>query len=137
MEKAQTAIKDFDLSAFQLVNTAILEVENPKGDPLLFNGAPVTITLYGPGSKEYKNAKYKLENANQTRSIAMLRGKTSKTAAEDQEKANAEFLAACTAQVDNFPITGGALALYSNPGLVYITDQVNKFLGDAENFMPT
>jgi hypothetical protein len=131
------AIKDFDLSQFETTDTATLTVMNPKGDELLVNGEPVTITLYGPGSKQFVNAKYKLDNANQTRSIAMLRVKTAKNAAEEIRQQQAEFYASITVSLDNFPIDGGALALYMNPKLSYITDQVEKFISDTENFMPS
>jgi hypothetical protein len=131
------AIKDFDLSQFETTDTATLTVMNPKGDELLVNGEPVTITLYGPGSKQFVNAKYKLDNANQARSIAMLRGKTAKNAAEEIRQQQAEFYASITVSLDNFPIDGGALALYMNPKLSYITDQVEKFISDTENFMPS
>jgi hypothetical protein len=128
--------KAFDLSQFETLDTAILTVQTPKGDDLLVGGEKVTITLYGEGSKQYVNAKYKLDNAMQTRSIAALRGKTNKNAAEEQAQLRAEFLAAVTASIDNFPIEGGALSLYANPKLGYITAQVDKFLGETENFMP-
>ena len=131
------AYKDFDLSQFETIDTATLTVLNPKGDELLVGGEPVTITLYGPGSKQFINAKYKLDTATQARSIALLRGKTLKNDAEEIRQTNAEFYAAVTASLNNFPIEGGALALYSNPKLAYITDQVEKFLSDAENFMPS
>jgi hypothetical protein len=127
----------FDLSQYESRDTAVLTVQNPKGDDLIgVNGETVKITLYGPGSKQYVNAKYKFDNAMQTRSVALLRGKASKNAAEENAQLLAERLAACTAQIENFPIEGGALALYSNPKLGYITDQVTKFLDDHENFMP-
>lgn len=129
--------KDFDLSQFETLDTASLYVQSPKGDELLVNGKPVIINLYGPGSKQFVNAKYKLDNAIQTRSIAMLRGKQSKNAAEENRQLQAEFYAAVTASIDNFPIDGGALALYSNPKLNYITEQVEKFLNETENFMPS
>lgn len=129
--------KDFDLSQFETIDTANLTVLNPKGDELLVGGKPVTINLYGPGSKQFVNAKYKLDNATQTRSIAILRGKTSKNAAEELQQQQAEFYAAVTASIDNFPIEGGALALYLNPKLNYITEQVEKFLSDTTNFMPS
>lgn len=129
--------KDFDISLFETIDTARLTVLNPKGDELVVNGEPVTIDLYGPGSKQFVNAKYKLENATQARSIAMLRGKTSKNAAEETRQMQAEFYAAITASLNNFPIDGGALALYLNPKLGYITEQVEKFIGDTENFMPS
>lgn len=129
--------KDFDLSQFETIDTANLTVLNPKGDELLVGGKPVTINLYGPGSKQFVNAKYKLDNATQTRSIAILRGKASKNAAEETRQQQAEFYAAVTASIDNFPIEGGALALYLNPKLNYITEQVEKFLSETENFMPS
>ena len=66
----------------------------------------------------------------------MIRGKISKNIAEESAQLQAERLAGCTESIDNFPIEGGALALYSNPKLSYITDQVIKFLDDTENFMP-
>ena len=126
----------FDISQFETVDTAALAVKKPNGDELLVDGKPVIINLYGPGSKEYINAKYKFENATQARSIAMIRGKISKNIAEESAQLQAERLAGCTESIDNFPIEGGALALYSNPKLSYITDQVIKFLDDTENFMP-
>ena len=128
--------KEFDLSQFETLDTAALTVQNPRGDELLVNGKPVVINLYGPGSKQFVNAKYKLDNAVQARSIAMLRGKQSKNAAEENRQLQAEFYAAVTASIDNFPIEGGALALYLNPKLNYITEQVEKFLNETENFMP-
>jgi isopentenyl phosphate kinase len=130
------AQKDFDLSQFETVDTATLTVLNPKGDELLVNGDPVKITVYGPGSKQHLKAKHVLDNAVQVRSMAMLRGKVEKNMAELSAQQTAEFLAACTVSVENFPIEGGAIAIYSNPKLKYITDQVDKFLGDTENFMP-
>lgn len=126
----------FDISQFETVDTAALEVKKPNGDDLLVDGKKVVINLFGPGSKEYINAKYKFENATQARSIAMIRGKISKNIAEESAQLQAERLANCTSSIDNFPIDGGALALYSNPKLSYITDQVIKFLDDTENFMP-
>lgn len=131
------ATKDFDISQFETVDYATLSVLNPKGDELIgAEGKPVLINLYGPGSKQFVNAKYKLDNATQTRSIAILRGKTSKNAAEEARQQQAEFYAAVTVSIENFPIEGGALALYLNPKLNYITEQVDKFLSETENFMP-
>lgn len=129
--------KEFDLSQFETIDIASMTVLSPRGDDLLVNGKPVVINLYGPGSKQFMNAKYKLENATQARSIAIIRGKAPKNAAEESRQDQARFLAEVTASIDNFPIEGGALSLYLNPKLSYITEQVEKFLGDTENFMPS
>ena len=125
--------KEFDLSKYETVDTAALTVQNPKGGDLLgVDGKPVIINVYGMGSKQYVNAKYKLDNANQVRSIAMLRnGKSANP--EEVAKSEAEFLAAVTHSIENFPIE--PLALYSNPKLGYIKAQVDKFVGDTENFI--
>lgn len=125
--------KDFDLSKYETVDTAKLVVQNPKGGDLLGEGGlPVVINLYGMGSKQYVNAKYKLDNANQVRSIAMLRNNKAPNP-EEVAKSEAEFLAAVTQSIENFPVD--PLALYSNPKLGYIKSQVDKFVGDTENFI--
>lgn len=129
--------KEFDLSQFETIDVASLTVQSPRGNDLTVDGKPVVINLYGPGSKQYVNAKYKLENSTQARSIAIIRGKAPKNASEENRQDQAKFLAEVTASIDNFPIDGGALALYLNPKLSYITEQVEKFLGDTENFMPS
>ena len=125
--------KEFDLSKYETVDTAQLVVQNPKGGDLLGEGGlPVVINLYGMGSKQYVNAKYKLDNANQMRSLAMLRNNKPANA-EDVAKSEAEFLAAVTQSIENFPVD--PLTLYSNPKLAYIKSQVDKFVGDTENFI--
>jgi hypothetical protein len=126
--------KEFDLSQFETIDLAALTVQTPRGEDLLVDGKPVVINLYGPGSKQFVNAKYRLDNAVQARSIAMLRGKGSKNAAEESRQQQAEFYAAVTASVDNFPVS--PIDIYLNPKLNYITEQVEKFLSDTENFMP-
>lgn len=127
----------FDLSKYETVDTARLVIQHPNGNELLGeDDKPVVFNLYGVGSKQYVNAKYKLDSASQSRSIAMLRnGKTPK--AEEVNQSQAEFFAAVTHSIENFPVEGGALAIYSNPKLAWITSQIDKFLGETENFMPS
>ena len=126
--------KTFDLAAFEAADTADLQVLNPKNEPVLVEGKPVTITLYGPGSTFYAKAQARLNDALSTRSFAALRGKPLKETAEEQQLLIAEKLAACTKVISNFPIDGGALALYTNPKLGYITNQVSQFIEDWANF---
>jgi hypothetical protein len=124
-----------DLSLFETLDTAVMTVESPKGGDLEYNGAPVTITLYGPGSQQFIRAKHRLDMNVQARSVALLRGNSDRRAAEENLKDTAEFLAAVTVKIDNFPVTD-AFALYTNPKLRYITDQVDRYLSKTENFMP-
>lgn len=123
----------FDLSQFEASDTGILEVQNQKDDgPLMFNGQPVTIELYGPGSDQYAKAQSKIESAGQARLFAAARGKA-KDAAAEARKDQIEKLVACTKSINNFPVS--AAALYENRKLGYITNQVARYLEDWGNFL--
>lgn len=139
MDQANTTVSVtdvFDLSSFELEETAVLTVQNAKGDDdLLYNGNPVRITLYGSGSEQFVNASFKAENAATKRFKESMRGREVKNEAQIASKELAEKLRACTAGIENFPISGGALELYSNPKLGYIKKQVIKFLDEDANFM--
>lgn len=125
----------FDVSQYELADTAVLTVQNARGDgDLLVDGKPVRITIYGSGSEQYAKAEHKAANAAMKRMQDVLRGKVVKSS-EAATADLAEKLAACTANIDNFPIEGGALALYSNNRLAYIRKQVVKFLEDDANFI--
>lgn len=125
----------FNLADFEVSETAILEVQNKKDDgPLLVNGQPVKIVLYGPGSVQFVRAEARVAKANQARVLASLSGKRNKETVEDDRKQQADRLASCTKELVNFPIDGGPQALYENPKLGYITAQVEKFIGDWGNF---
>ena len=124
----------FDIGLFEASDTATLEVVNQKDEPLIgANGQPVTIELYGPGSSQYTRAQAKIDTASQTRAFAAIRGKTLKDGPDEARRLQAEKLAACTAKINNFPVT--PLDLYSNPKLGYITNQVAKFVEDWSAFL--
>ena len=127
--------KAFDLSKYETLDVAEFTLQHPKGGDLLgVDDKPVVVKLYGMGSKQYVTAKYKLDASTQARSIAMLRSnKVPK--AEDVNKSQAEFFAAVTHSIDNFPTE--PIEIYENPKLSWFTAQVDKWLGDAENFMPS
>lgn len=125
----------FDVSQFEVDETAVLTVQNLKGDDdLLYDGQQVKITLYSTGSRAGVKALHRAGQQSQLRLQGILRGKTSKTAAEDADREQVEKLVAFTAQIENFPIPGGAEALYSNPKLGYIRKQVEEFLSNDANF---
>lgn len=129
----------FDLSQYEMTDTAVLTVQNVRGDgPLTFDGQPVRITLYGPGSTQFVQAEHRANNAQIARAQAAIgKGRAVQGQSEATARETAEKLAACTVAIDNFPIDGGPLALYSNPKLGYIRKQVEEFLRDSENFLPT
>ncbi len=128
--------KPFDLSAYEAAEVGVLNVETPSGDPMLYNKQPVKIHLYGPGSAEFVRVTAKLDAASQARTFAALRGKAAKGATDEQRADQITKLTACTREVENFPIPGGPRAIYENPRLGYITNQVQRFLDDWANFPP-
>ncbi|MES2634009.1 MAG: hypothetical protein V4669_13630 [Pseudomonadota bacterium] len=126
---------EFDISKYELEETAILTVQNAKGDDDLIGADgvnPVTIELYGGGSRQMVKAQHKAAQAAQIRLQGMVRGKIDKNASEKADQEMVEKLALCTKAINNFPIAPEAL--YANQKLGYITRQVQKFLDDDANF---
>lgn len=126
---------EFDLSKYELEETATLTVQNAKGDDDLIGADginPVTIELYGGGSRQMVKALHKAGNAAQLRIQALVRGKVDKRAAENADAEMVEKLATCTKVINNFPVAPSDL--YANIKLGYITRQVQKFLDDDANF---
>lgn len=129
------AQQPFDVSKFELEETAILTVQNAKGDDDLIGADgvnPVTIELYGSGSRQAVKALHKAGQQAQLRLQALFRGKVDKRAAEAADEEMVQKLVACTKAINNFPIEPEAL--YSNTKLGYITKGVIKFLDDDSNF---
>jgi len=116
--------------------TTILHLRD-AADELMFDGEkPVTVTIYGPGSKQFAKA----QAAQQNRMLDSLKrkGKTDQTA-EQKRAEQAEFLTECTASFENVSygdLTGAAMAnaVYSDIEIGFIADQVAKHIGDWANF---
>jgi hypothetical protein len=125
----------FDLSAFESAEFATLVVKAVNGQPLLNNGQPVTIEVWGPGSEVAAAAHSEYETALQAAAFAGLRADPGE-AKPDTASLLPRKLAAVTKAIHNFPVPGGAAALYSNKKLAYITRQVQRFCDDWANFPP-
>jgi hypothetical protein len=126
---------EFDITKFELEETATLTVQNAKGDDDLIGADgtnPVTIVIYGGGSRQMVKAQHKAGQQAQIRLQQMMRGKVNKNAPVEADAELVEKLAACTQSITNFPVDPAAL--YGNPKLGYITRQVTKFLDDDANF---
>lgn len=126
---------EFDISKYELEETATLIVQNAKGDDDLVGADginPVTIELYGGGSRQMVKAQHKAGNAAQMRIQQLIRGKADKKAAENADAEMVEKLVTCTKAINNFPIAPADL--YANIKLGYITRQVQKFLDEDANF---
>lgn len=128
--------QEFDLSAFENVESGTFTVLDRDGDEMLFDGKPVKITMHGTGSKPQVAAERKKIKAAKQVLYAGIGGRVAKNAEEEEFAREAEYLAACTISIENFPIPGGALALYSNQKLSYITKQAQRFLAEDANFKP-
>lgn len=127
-----------DMMQHAVSETAVIDLKGPDDEPLLDEDKkPKTVTVYGPGSKQYAKA----STARNNRLVDKLKkkGKTD-TSSDEAARETAEFLAACTKELSpNIrmgDLEGDALikALYSEPKLGYIAEQVGKFLGDWGNF---
>ena len=128
-----TAAPTFNLADFEARDTAMLEIQNIKGDgPLLVNGQPVRVEIRSPGTREALNAQHKLETATTARTFAAMRGKAVKETVETKQAERAEKLAAVTVRIENFPVAPHDL--YSNPKLGWFTQQVAEFHADFGNF---
>lgn len=125
----------FDVSQYELEETAVLTVQNAKGDDDLIGADrvnPVTIELYGGGSRQAVKALHKAGLQAQARLQGLVRGKVDKRGPEMADQEQVEKLAACTKVINNFPVAPDAL--YANQKLGYITKQVIRFLDDDANF---
>lgn len=100
---------------------------------------PVGVTIFGPGSKEFQQAQVKVNN----RAVQRLqkRGKFEQTV-EGKLKEQAEYLADITQSFQNLAydsLTGRALALavYGDPSIGFIGDQVAEHVKEWGNFSGT
>lgn len=133
----------FDINAVQLSDTTSFQLEHPINGPI-FAGEndtlPVMIEVYGKASKVFRN--YMATQARKN-AIKQKTGKAEKTpTAEEVLEANSEFYATITksitnlkmgeVEVDNFD---AYKALYVNPKLDWVTNQVARAFGDVDAFL--
>ena len=134
--------KLFDIKSLAIAVTAAMTVRTAAGETQLdAAGNPLTITLFGPGSKRFQKAKHAAEERNNTRVLSRMQGKadSNKLSADEKLAENAEFLAACTVSFNGFgcgDLTGHELfkAVYADIEIGHIAEDANKFLGERANF---
>lgn len=127
-----------DIKKFAVAETGVIELRDAGDEPMMGEDKkPITITVYGPGSKQF--AKAKAAQTNRMMDIIKRKGKTDQSV-EDQRRDQSEFLTACTKEVSpNLSVeglTGEAMikALYSDPLVGFIPEQVGRFLQDWSSF---
>jgi len=126
----------FDIANLGVNPTSIIELENPDGEALTNDaGESISITIYGPGSKQYQVA-----SGIRNRAILdYVRKGGKKMKDNEQRELDAEFLATCTVSFNGFvykDLTGHEMfkAAYMDTAIGFIADQVNKAVSDWSNF---
>jgi len=122
-----------EFSEFLLTDTAVLDIELPDGEPMLFHGDQVRVHLFGPSTHQYVKARAALDREASKRIVAAMGQKGKNKEKEDQD-ADAKFLIAVTDKFENFPYPGGVEAIYREQKLKYIHEQVRAHLNDLGNF---
>jgi hypothetical protein len=134
----------FDLQTAEAQETSVLHLKDVQGELMHAKDAagqelPVTVVVYGPGSDQYQKAQLRA----QRRAMQMFKKKGAKAAdsrtAEERRGDDADLLADITVSFGNLTYKGLegralALAIYQNPKLGFIADQVNSHAGDWANF---
>ena len=127
----------FDISKFAVSPTSTINLEDAEGDQLVNEkGEPISITVYGPGSKHYQKA----QGVRNRAIVEYVRKGSKKTMRDDdQQEMDAEFLSACTASFNGIAykdLTGAEMfkAVYLDASIGFIAEQVNKAIGDWANF---
>lgn len=126
----------FDISKLAVKETSVIDLESPDGEALTNDaGDAMSITVYGPGSKQYQKA----QGVRNRAILEHVRKGGKKMKDDDQRELDAEFLASCTASFNGFgykDLTGYDMfkGAYLDPAIGFIAEQVNKAIGDWANF---
>ncbi|HSW83535.1 MAG TPA: hypothetical protein VLH12_08675 [Usitatibacter sp.] len=130
-----TAVQAFDISQYELNDSAILTFKNSRGDDDMIGADGVSAAkarIYSPGSPQGIKALHKSSRLAQMRMFKTLRGDFDPQDAVNADREAAEKLASFTAEFVNFPVA--PLDVYSNPRLVYMAKQVEEFIGKYASF---
>ena len=130
----------FNINSKQLSDTCVLHLIDPSTGLYMYadeeEKEPLTITLFGRASKEYRAWMAQAVRKSETKE-----GKKKKSLEESLAE-NAEFLAKMSKDAQNFDMDGVALdsrdafiKLYSNPKLLWIGEQVSEKLSELGNFI--
>ncbi|WP_267386538.1 hypothetical protein [Sphingomonas sp. GC_Shp_3] len=132
-----------NIASLAVAAAAKIHLKGADGELLFDGGKPVCILVHSPGSKPFST----VESRQTARAVKRLNdneGKVTAASADERRAETAEDLAAITIAFENleYPPAGDAqgeqlfVAVYSDPGLGFITKQVTKFLADWGNFKP-
>lgn len=126
-----------EITTLAAKDTFTLFLRHPNKKPIKdAAGEPVSVTVYGPGSKEYNGA---IAERNQRLIARMQSDSNTPLSAEEQTLENAKFLASCTVSFNGWAYLGNSdraamVAAYSDHKIGYIADQISKAVVDWANF---
>ncbi len=123
-----------DFSKYLMTETSVVDIDLPNGEPMLFNDKPVRAHVYGPASARHTKASEVMQREAMKRVMAAAGAKKNRKTEEEDKDADAKFLVAITDRIENFPYPGGLDAIFREPKLKYIADQIRAFVGESGNF---
>jgi hypothetical protein len=123
----------FDVAQFENKDEGTFTFRLQNGEEMMVDGKPVVCRMHGLGSKAQVRAEYKLTRENTATTMAALTNRPASNAEEETFKRGAQYLADCTISIDNWPVS--PLDTYLNHKLGYMSEQADKFLKNAANFM--
>jgi hypothetical protein len=131
--------KIMSLKQYSLAETATLHLQTPDGELMYADEEmkkPVLLHLYGIGSKQYQSAERKRQDSLANK---FKRYKNKAIPTEELEELRVDFLVRCVAGSENFELDGQKdeelyRAVFSDRSLVFVTDQVDRFISDQANF---
>lgn len=132
-----------DLSTLSASETAVIKLTHPAtGEPLADNGKPLTVTIYGPGSRQHQQMRTARDR--RIMAAAMAANKPGAKSEPDADKDRADTatdLAACTASISGWDYKGktdadAIKAAYADASMSWLADQVSRALNDWASFLP-
>jgi len=126
----------FDISSLAVKDTTTITLESVDGEALTnSDGDELSVTIYGPGSKQYQKA----QGVRNRAILEHVRKGGKKMRDDDQRELDADFLASCTVSFNGFgykDLTGVEMfrQAYLDPSIGFIAEQVNKAINDWANF---
>lgn len=133
---SEKEVNMFDISKLAVAETSTIDLEDPNGEALVNDkGDVLSVTVYGPGSKQYQKA-----SGVRNRAVLDYVRKGGKKMKEDEQRElDADFLASCTVSFNNFSykdLTGYEMfkQAYLDASIGFIAEQVQKSISDWSNF---
>lgn len=132
----------FNIKSLAMSQTADMHVCDANGEKQ-FNddGDPITITFYGPASKEYRKVRFENEQVAQAQATEIVLGKKSSLTWQDKAENRAEYLSKLTVSFNGFSDPSGKLkgvefykSVFEDVELVHIADDSESFLNNRKNF---